>query len=64
MKIPMGISVPLIPTPLFVGLKNKDVTRSNKIVTMSLIFGTLLICLGLILFLPGSSSVLDQLFQI
>ena len=44
--------------------KNKDVTRSNKIVTMSLIFGTLLICLGLILFLPGSSSVLDQLFQI
>lgn len=49
---------------LVVGLRNKDVTRSNKIVTMSLIVGTLLVGLGLILFLPGSSSVLDQLLQI
>lgn len=49
---------------LVVGLRNKDVTRSHKIVTMSLIVGTLLIGLGLILFLPGSSSLLDQLLQI
>ncbi|MFW3539835.1 hypothetical protein [Vagococcus fluvialis] len=49
---------------LVVGLRNKDVTRSNKIVTMSLIVGTLLVGLGLILFLPGSSSVLEQLLQI
>lgn len=46
-----------------VGLKNKKAAGSSKFVTMSLIIGTLLICLGLILFLPGSSSVLDQLFQ-
>lgn len=49
---------------LVVGLRNKDVTRSNKIVTMSLIVGTLLVGLGLILFLPGSSSVLINYFKL
>lgn len=48
---------------LVVGLLNKDVSRSVKIVSMSLIIGVLFIVVSLIMLLPGSSEIVGQLIQ-
>ena len=48
---------------LVVGLRNKDVSRSVKIVSMSLIIGVLFIVVSLIMLMPGSSEVVGQLIQ-
>lgn len=44
-----------------VGMLNKDVSRSVKIVSMSLIIGVLFIVISLIMLLPGSSEIIAQL---
>lgn len=49
---------------LLVGFKNKDVSRSEKIVILSFILGSILVLIALILFMPGSSYVLDKLLNI
>ena len=46
---------------LVVGLLNKDVSRSVKIVSMSLIIGVLFVVVSLIMLMPGSSEVVGQL---
>ncbi|CZQ98580.1 hypothetical protein SAMN05216375_1084 [Trichococcus ilyis] len=48
---------------LVVGLRNKDVSRSVKIVSMSLVIGVLFIVVALIMLMPGSSEVVGQLIQ-
>lgn len=48
---------------LGVGLLNKDVSRSVKIVSMSLIIGVLFVVVSLIMLMPGSSEVVGQLLQ-
>ena len=48
---------------LVVGLLNKDVSRSVKIVSMSLIIGVLFVLVSLILLMPGSSEVVGQMLQ-
>jgi hypothetical protein len=48
---------------LVVGLRNKDVPRSVKIVSISLIIGVLFIVVSLIMLMPGSSEVVGQLLQ-
>ena len=48
---------------LVVGLLNKDVSRSVKIVSLSLVIGVLFIVVSLIMLLPGSSEVVSQLLQ-
>jgi len=48
---------------LVVGLRNKDVSRSVKIVIMSLVIGVLFIVVSLIMLMPGSSEVVGQLLQ-
>ncbi|PTQ85433.1 hypothetical protein C8U37_10470 [Trichococcus patagoniensis] len=48
---------------LVVGLRNKDVSRSVKIVSMSLVIGVLFIVVSLIMLMPGSSEVVGQLLQ-
>ena len=48
---------------LVVGLLNKDVSRSVKIVSMSLIIGVLFVVVSLIMLMPGSSEVVGQLLQ-
>ena len=48
---------------LVVGLRNKDVSRSVKIVSMSLVIGVLFIVVSLIMLMPGSSEVVGQLIQ-
>lgn len=50
-------------TLLVVGLRNKDVSRSVKIVSMSLVIGVLFIVVALIMLMPGSSEVVGQLIQ-
>lgn len=49
---------------LVVGMLNKDVSRSVKIVTMLLVMGVLFIVVSLIMLLPGSSEIIAQLFQL
>ncbi|WP_035051679.1 hypothetical protein [Carnobacterium pleistocenium] len=46
---------------LVAGMLNKDVSRSVKIVSMSLIIGVLFIVISLIMLLPGSSEIIAQL---
>ena len=46
---------------LIVAFKNKEVSRSEKIVILSFIFGFIFILLAVFLFLPGSSYIIDQL---
>lgn len=48
---------------LGVGLLNKNVARSVKIVSMSLIIGVLFVVVSLIMLMPGSSEVVGQLLQ-
>lgn len=48
---------------LVVGLRNNDVPRSVKIVSMSLVIGVLFIVVALIMLMPGSSEVVGQLIQ-
>ena len=48
---------------LVVGLLNKDVSRSVKIVSMSLIIGVLFVVVSLIMLMLGSSEVVGQLLQ-
>ena len=48
---------------LVVGLLNKDVSRSVKIVSMSLIIGVLFVVVSLIMLMPGSSEVVGQLLH-
>jgi hypothetical protein len=48
---------------LVVGLRNNDVSRSFKIVSMSLVIGVLFIVVALIMLMPGSSDVVGQLIQ-
>ena len=48
---------------LVVGLLNKDVSRSVKIVSMSLIIGVLFVVVSLIMLMPRSSEVVGQLLQ-
>ena len=50
-------------TLIIVGILNKDVSRSVKIVSMSLIIGVLFIVVSLIMLLPGSSEIVGQLIQ-
>jgi zinc transporter ZupT len=50
-------------TLLVVGLRNKDVSHSVKIVIMSLVIGVLFIVVSLIMLMPGSSEVVGQLLQ-
>ena len=49
---------------LVVGMLNKDVSRSVKIVTMLLVMGVLFIVVSLIMLLPGCSEIIAQLFQL
>ena len=46
---------------MILGARNKKVSNSEKIVILCFIFGVLLIMISLILFLPGSSIILEQL---
>ena len=48
---------------LVTGASKKDVSRSIKIVIACFVLGILLVLVSLILFLPGSSAILDQLLQ-
>lgn len=47
---------------IVVGARNKNVSNSKKIVIFCFTFGILLIVMSFVLFLPGSSTILDQLF--
>ncbi|MER2132854.1 MAG: hypothetical protein ABS896_10605 [Carnobacterium inhibens] len=49
---------------IVVGMLNKDVSRSVKIVSMLLIIGVLFVVISLIMLLPGSSNIIAQLLQI
>ncbi|MER2175862.1 MAG: hypothetical protein ABS911_14405 [Carnobacterium sp.] len=49
---------------IIVGMLNKDVSRSVKIVSMSFIIGVLFIIISLIMLLPGSSEIIAQLLQL
>lgn len=49
---------------IVVGMLNKDVSRSVKIVSMLLIIGVLFIVISLIMLLPGSSEIIAQLLQL
>ncbi|GIN97859.1 hypothetical protein J6TS1_37290 [Siminovitchia terrae] len=49
---------------LIVGATTKGVSRSVKIVILLFVFGILFIFISLILMLPGSSYVLDELLKI
>ncbi|GIN89848.1 hypothetical protein J22TS1_08990 [Siminovitchia terrae] len=49
---------------LIVGAMTKGVSRSVKIVILLFVFGILFIFISLILMLPGSSYVLDELLKI
>ena len=46
-----------------VAILNKDVSRSVKIVSLSLVIGVLFIVVSLIMLLPGSSEVVSHLLQ-
>lgn len=49
---------------IVVGMLNKDVSRSVKVVSMMFIIGVLFIVISLIMFLPGSSEIMAQLLQL
>lgn len=49
---------------IIIGGLNKNVSKSTKIVILCFVLGIFLILTGLLLFLPGSSVILDQLFQL
>lgn len=49
---------------IVVGMLNKDVSRSVKIVSILLIIGVLFIVISLIMLLPGSSEIIEQLLQL
>ncbi|MGB7366495.1 MAG: hypothetical protein WA898_06120 [Carnobacterium jeotgali] len=49
---------------IVVGMLNKDVSRSVKVVSMMFIIGVLFIVISLIMFLPGSSEIIAQLLQL
>ena len=49
---------------IVVGMLNKDVSRSVKIVSMLLIIGVLFVVISLIMLLPDSSNIIAQLLQI
>lgn len=49
---------------MIIGIKNKDVSKATKIVICCFLFGSIFILIALVLFLPGSSVILDQLFQV
>lgn len=49
---------------IVVGMLNKDVSRSVKIVSMLLIIGVLFVVISLIMLLLGSSNIIAQLLQI
>ena len=51
-------------TLIVVGILNKDVPRSVKIVSLSLVIGVLFIVVSLIMLLPGSSAIVYQLLQL
>ncbi len=51
-------------TLIVVGILNKDVPRSVKIVSLSLVIGVLFIVVSLIMLLPGSSAIVSQLLQL
>ncbi|EDP67655.1 hypothetical protein CAT7_04429 [Carnobacterium sp. AT7] len=49
---------------IVVGMLNKDVSRSVKVVSMMFSIGVLFIVISLIMFLPGSSEIVAQLLQL
>lgn len=49
---------------IVVGMLNKDVSRSAKVVSLLFIIGILFIASSLIMFLPGSSEIIAQLLQL
>ena len=49
---------------IVVGMLNKDVSRSVKVVSMMFSIGVLFIVISLIMFLPGSSEIMAQLLQL
>ena len=49
---------------IVVGMLNKDVSRSVKVVSMMFSIGVLFIVISLIMFLPGSSEIIAQLLQL
>ena len=49
---------------IVVGMLNKDVSRSSKVVSLLFIIGILFIASSLIMFLPGSSEIIAQLLQL
>ena len=51
-------------TLIVVAILNKDVSRSVKIVSLSLVIGVLFIVVSLIMLLPGSSAIVSQLLQL
>lgn len=49
---------------LIAGATKKGVSRSVKIVILLFVFGILIILVSLLLLLPGSSYILDELLRI
>lgn len=49
---------------IVIGLTRKDVSRSVKIVILLFIIGIVFVIFSLILFLPGSSYLLDELLRV
>lgn len=49
---------------IIIGLTRKDVSRSVKIVILLFIIGIVFMIFSLILFLPGSSYLLDELLRV
>ena len=49
---------------IVVGMLNKDVSRSVKVVSMMFIIGVLFIVISLMMFLTGSSEIMAQLLQL
>ncbi|HFU5902510.1 TPA: hypothetical protein ACH6J2_002330, partial [Enterococcus faecium] len=51
-------------TLLIISVSNKEVSRSTKFVIACFVLGILLVIGSLLLFLPGSSSIIEQLLQL
>ncbi|MDT2966046.1 hypothetical protein, partial [Enterococcus casseliflavus] len=51
-------------TLVIISVSNKEVSRSTKFVIACFVLGILLVIGSLLLFLPGSSSVIEQLLQL
>ncbi|EST13482.1 hypothetical protein P343_01580 [Sporolactobacillus laevolacticus DSM 442] len=49
---------------IVIGLTRKDVSRFVKIVILLFIIGIVFVIFSLILFLPGSSYLLDELLRV